>query len=127
MHADARAARAGLALAAALFAWALPRVDPAPAACAAPAELAAEAGHTRAVTCAGGAPLRGPARLLYGLPLDLNRTDAASLEALPGVGPARAAAIVAARPFAQVAELSRVPGIGPGTLARIAPYLRVER
>jgi len=125
LHADARAARAGLAAAAALLALALPRESPSPAACASPSERAAAGGHTRAVGCAGGASLRGPARLLYGLPLDLNRADAASLEVLPGIGPARAAAIVAARPFAQVGELSRVPGIGPGTLARIAPYLRV--
>jgi hypothetical protein len=125
LNADARAARAGLAVAAVLLALALPRESPSPAACASPSEVAAEAGHTRAVGCSGGLPLRGPARLLYGEALDLNGADAASLEALPGIGPARAAAIVAARPFASVAELARVPGIGPATLARIAPHLRV--
>jgi competence protein ComEA len=126
----ARSARAALALCAGLFAAALPGSDPEPAACAQPAEVDADAaGHTRAVSCAGGAPLRGPARLLYGLPLDPNAADAASLEVLPGLGPGRAAAIVAEReraPFAGVADLARVPGIGPVTLARIAPFLRVD-
>ena len=123
------AAQAALWLAALLFASALPQGDTEPAGCDAPAELAAEAGHTRAVSCEGGPALRGPARLLYGLRLDPNRADAASLEALPGIGATRADAIVAgraARPYRSVAELARVPGIGPVTLSRIAPFLSVE-
>lgn len=56
---------------------------------------------------AGGAP--GP--------VDLNAAGAAQLEALPGVGPATAAAIVAWRerdgPFTSVDQLLEVRGIGP--------------
>ena len=63
-----------------------------------------------------GAPRLGAARLLWGLPLDLNRENARALEALPGIGPTRAQAIVAARPFCRPADLARVPGIGPVTL-----------
>lgn len=126
--ARAGAAQAALLLSALLFLAALPAERPAPADCAQPAERSAHAGATQAVSCAGGAPLRGPARLLYGLPIDPNRADAATLEVLPGIGAARAAAIVAERErarYASVAELSRVPGIGPVTLARIAPFLAV--
>ena len=97
--------------------------------CAAPAELSADRGWTREVSCAGGPPLRGPARLLYGQTLDPNRDDAATLEVLPGIGATRAKAILdarAQRPFASVAELGRVPGIGATTLARIAPYLAID-
>lgn len=122
------AARAALLLAALLFAFALPAEPPDRANCAAPAERSTEAGHTRAVSCAGGAPLRGPARLLFGLRLDPNRADAATLEVLPGIGATRAEAIVAGRaqaPYLEVAELARVPGIGPTTLSRIAPLLEV--
>jgi predicted DNA-binding helix-hairpin-helix protein len=72
-----------------------------------------------------GAPVRGPARRLLGLPIDLNRADAATLETLPGIGAARARAIVAARPFARVEELDRVPGIGPRTLAALAGLVGV--
>ncbi len=64
-------------------------------------------------------PKSGAARLLWGAPLDLNREEAASLEALPGIGPARARAIILARPFCRVSELDRVPGIGPLTLLRL--------
>jgi competence protein ComEA len=73
-----------------------------------------------------GAPVRGPARVLFGLGLDPNRADAAALEALPGVGPARAAAIVAGRArgdYRSLADLGRVPGIGPVILRRAAPWL----
>lgn len=85
-------------------------------------------GRTPAASDAA-APRSGPARLLFGAALDPNRADATTLEVLPGIGPARAAAIVAARcerTFASVSELRRVPGIGPRTLERIAPALAVS-
>lgn len=54
-------------------------------------------------------------------PVDINRADVGQLDALPGVGPATAAAIVAERerngPFLTVDDLERVPGIGPAKLA----------
>jgi competence ComEA-like helix-hairpin-helix protein len=61
--------------------------------------------------------------------VDLNLADASALDALPGVGPARARAIVEYRqangPFHAVQELSRVPGIGPAALARLQGRVRV--
>jgi competence protein ComEA len=60
--------------------------------------------------------------------LDLNRADAQSLAALPGIGPALAERIVADRaargPFATPDDLRRVPGIGVGRLAQIRPFIR---
>jgi competence protein ComEA len=99
---EARASRAALAGALALWLAALP--------CDRPARRPP----------AAAPPDRGAARLLWGLPLDLNREDERTLEALPGIGPTRARAIVAARPFCKEADLSRVPGIGPVTLRRLA-------
>ncbi len=62
-------------------------------------------------------------------PIDLNTATAAELEALPRVGPATAARIVAWReehgPFRRVEDLLEVPGIGPATLERLRPYVRV--
>jgi competence protein ComEA len=62
--------------------------------------------------------------------LDLNTATAAQLEALPGIGPSRAAEIIADRtangPFRTVDELDRVKGIGPSTLDRLRPMLRVD-
>jgi len=47
-----------------------------------------------------------------GEPIDLNTADRAALEALPGIGPALAGAIIAARPFKSVDDLKNVKGIG---------------
>jgi len=111
---------AGLALAVA----AAQRIAPAASdPCPAPVLVAMRAALA-AVSCArSGAPLEGAARLAFGLPLDVNRAGVRALEALPGIGAGRAAAIVAARsaaPFCDVRELERVPGIGRTTLARLA-------
>jgi len=74
--------------------------------------------------------------LLFDLPIDLNRADARTLEVLPRIGPARAAAIVEARreaPFASLEDLGRIRGIGPATLAgllglaEVGPAAQVRR
>ena len=130
MTREDRAARAAFVLAAGLFLLSLPWPEPASPPCSAPVEARALADRSWQVRCDGqGPPLRGPARLLFGLRMDPNRASASSLEVLPGIGPARAAAIVAERerrPFRRVDELRRVHGIGPRTLARIAPWLEVH-
>jgi competence protein ComEA len=59
-------------------------------------------------------------------PINLNTATAAQLESLPGIGPSRAQAIIAGRPYATVDELDRVPGIGPATLDELRPYVVVE-
>jgi len=124
---------------------ALPDRAPRFAECAAPVETGAR-GALVSVVCApvalAGAPaaptgrpvaptgrpasLAGAPRLLFGLPLDLNRADAAALEAPPGIGPGRARAIErerAARPYCAIGELERVPGLGRGTVSRVAPFV----
>ena len=61
--------------------------------------------------------------------VDLNRATADELATLPGIGPARAAAIIAAReeqPFAEPGDLRRVPGIGEATFQRLAPLVAVR-
>ena len=82
------------------------------------------------LAAAGSAPpcpcaeLPARLRLLRGLPLPLDRAAADDLRLLPGIGPARAAAIVAERarggPFAEARSLERVPGLGPVTAARLS-------
>ena len=60
-------------------------------------------------------------------PLDLNSATVEELDALPGVGRARAAAIVQYRtehgPFNKVEELTRVSGFGPAALRRLQPHV----
>ena len=131
MDERSRLARAALLLAGILFAATLARNDPTAPGCPEPSESQAVAGHSVALACRSPGqerPVRGPARLLVGLPIDPNVADAATLETLPGIGPARAQAIVEARArrrFRSKAELTRVPGIGPRTLAGIAEWVEV--
>ncbi|MFZ5480328.1 MAG: ComEA family DNA-binding protein [Myxococcota bacterium] len=64
-------------------------------------------------------PVRAPAAVEWiGPPprVSLNHATLAQLEALPGVGPAIARRIVAARPFRRAGELDAVRGIGPKRL-----------
>jgi competence ComEA-like helix-hairpin-helix protein len=59
----------------------------------------------------------------------LNLATAEELATLPGIGPALAARIVAAReeaPFRAVDDLRRVKGIGAKTLERLRPHVSVE-
>ena len=62
-------------------------------------------------------------------PVDLNRASAEELEALPGVGPSTAAAIVGYRtqigPFASIDDLLKVRGIGPAKLEAIREFVAV--
>ena len=61
--------------------------------------------------------------------VDLNTATAADLEALPGVGPATAQAILDYRRqhgrFRSVDELLEVRGIGPAKLSQLRPHVRV--
>lgn len=67
--------------------------------------------------------------LVFGLPLDLNTASATALEALPGVGTARAQAIVDEREqggaYVRVEDLARVHGIGPATVDALRPFVEV--
>jgi competence protein ComEA len=61
--------------------------------------------------------------------LSLNHATAQQLDSLPGIGPARAAAIVRYRDlhgaFVAVEHLSRVPGINPALMQRLSERLQV--
>jgi competence ComEA-like helix-hairpin-helix protein len=55
--------------------------------------------------------------------LDINTASKEELADLPGIGEVKAAAIIAARPFAGSFDLLRVPGITPATLKEIYPFV----
>ncbi|HWS92086.1 MAG TPA: ComEA family DNA-binding protein [Mycobacterium sp.] len=75
------------------------------------------------------APVSGSAKPKPGEVLDLNTASVQQLDALPGVGPVTAAAIVAWRQangkFTSVDQLADVDGIGPARLDKLRPLVRV--
>jgi len=74
-------------------------------------------------------PSRGPQQPRAGQVLDLNAATLDQLDALPGVGPVTAAAIVAWRQangkFTSVDQLGDIDGIGPSRLEKLRPLVRV--
>ncbi len=70
------------------------------------------------------------ARLVLGLPIDVNRASAEELEMVPGIGEKLAARIVQARQeagaFQSLSELTDIPGIKQKKLEAIGKYLTVR-
>ena len=76
----------------------------------------------RALRRVPDAPRRSHASALAE-PLDVNRASEPELARLPGIGPALASRIVAARPFAELDDLRRVRGLRRPTLERLRPLI----
>ncbi len=76
-----------------------------------------DAGNETANGAASGAP---------NAPININTAGATELETLPGIGPSKAADIIANRPYATVDDLTRVPGIGAKTVDRLRKLIVVQ-
>jgi competence protein ComEA len=92
-------------------------------------QVGAAAGEVRhGLTATGGGASAGGDGASLAL-VDLNQASAEQLEALPGVGPVTASAIIAWRdqlgPFSAISQLQEVDGIGPKTFARLEPYVTI--
>jgi len=74
-----------------------------------------------------GSTILGPTAA-FAAQVDINSASAAELEAIPGIGPAKAKAIVEYRsttPFASPDDLQNVNGIGPKLYERIKDHVTV--
>ena len=60
------------------------------------------------------------------VPFDVNTASTEQLQQLHGIGPVKAATIVAGRPYRSVEDLLKIPGIGPKTLEKIRPCVTVR-
>jgi len=64
-------------------------------------------------------PQAGPSSEATGGLVNLNTASAEALMGLPGIGPSKAAAIIANRPYDSVDDLDRVPGFGAKTVDQL--------
>jgi competence protein ComEA len=93
-----------------------------------PAALGSSVTPGDAAAAGGPGPTSGPTAA-PGQPIDLNAATVEQLDALPGVGPVTAAAIVAWRAahgsFSSVEQLGDVDGIGPARLDKLRELVHV--
>lgn len=103
--------------------------------CQNPVQSVQPQGALAEVWCNGGSmdrgrmAVRGATGLLFGRPLDINRARQVDWESLPGIGPARASAILKYRersPFRSLDELRQVHGIGKKTVAGLAGWVELR-
>jgi competence ComEA-like helix-hairpin-helix protein len=104
---------------------------PAPAAPAAPAAIKEEKKAAKETGKKGEAAsktkAKEPKAVEPGKPVDLNTADQKTLEALPGVGPATAKKIIAARPFKSVDDLSQVKGMNKAKVEALKDKVTVGK
>ena len=58
--------------------------------------------------------------------VNINTASEEELESVPGVGPARAAQIIAGRPYESVDELQKIAGISGKTFDSLLPFVTVK-
>ncbi len=72
-------------------------------------------------------PVQAPAPTAAAGLININQATAEQLDALPGIGPSKAAAIIEYRTkmgaFTNIEQLDNVPGIGPATMDKLRPLV----
>lgn len=72
-------------------------------------------------TSTSSAPSVAPA-----MKVNINIASQSDLESLPGIGATKAQAIIAARPYESVSDITRAKGIGPSTLNKLKDLIVVD-
>jgi len=71
-------------------------------------------------------PLTATATLAPGTKININTADKATLQTLPDIGPVKAQAIIAGRPYKSVEDVMKISGIKDKTFAAIKNYITVK-
>ena len=90
---------------------------------------AAPGGAAEAADAPTEPPAQGPPSAEQDERININEADVDELVRLPGIGPARAEALIAERKkrrFRRPEDIMRVPGIGRKTYARLRDAIRVR-
>ncbi len=87
----------------------------------APAPVSAPAAKTPAK-----APAKPPFKLAPGQKVNLNTATLEQLEALPEIGPVKAQAIIAGRPYKDPQDIMKIRGIKEGTYNKIKDFITVR-
>jgi competence protein ComEA len=114
---------------------AAPAAKPAPAAASPAAAPAAKPAPTPAAPAAAApakaakapsAEKAAPAKLAPGEKVNINSAPKEKLDALPGIGPVKAQAIIDGRPFAKPEDIMKVKGIKQGEYNKIKDTITVR-
>jgi len=110
-----------------------PAVAPAPAAAPAAKPATAPAAVPAATAPAAAAPAKAakaekaaPAKLAPGEKVNINTAPKEKLDALPGIGPVKAQAIIDGRPFTKPEDIMKVKGIKQGEYNKIKDTITVR-
>jgi competence protein ComEA len=103
-----------------------PSVTVGAAPAAAPAPVAKPAPAAAAPAKAAKAEKAAPAKLAPGEKVNINTAPKEKLDALPGIGPVKAQAIIDGRPFAKPEDIMKVKGIKQGEYNKIKDTITVR-
>jgi competence protein ComEA len=85
-----------------------------------------KAAMTRRTGKASSTATKATAKLQPGQKVDLNTATKEELDALPGIGPVKAQAIIDNRPFKTIEDVMKVKGIKEGEFAKIKDMISVK-
>jgi competence protein ComEA len=116
----------GPATAAAKAGAAAKTAEPLKAAETAKGSLSAKAGDVSKKAEKAATETKAAAKLAPGQKVNINTADKELLEALPGIGPAKAQDIIDGRPYKTPEDIMKVKGIKEGTFAKIKEFITVK-
>ncbi len=117
---------AAAATAAAKAGAAAKTAEPLKAAETAKGSLSAKAGDVSKKAEKAATEIKAAAKLAPGQKVNINTADKELLEALPGIGPAKAQDIIDGRPYKTPEDIMKVKGIKEGTFAKIKEFITVK-